>query len=75
MEETLKGTVTRLMTGKGYGFIKGDDGLSRFFNAADVQPARDFDLLREGRGVEFEDSGEDTGKGNGLRAKGVRIAV
>jgi cold shock CspA family protein len=68
----MKGVVTRVLHGKGYGFIKGDDGLSRFFNAEHVA-AGEFDLLREGKGVEFLPVDGEPGKGNGLRAREVHV--
>lgn len=69
----MRGTVTRVFTGKGYGFIRGEDGVSRFFNAADVEPKRDFDLLCEDRGVDFDSTEGDPAKGNGLKAVKVRL--
>lgn len=69
----MTGIVTQIQPLKGYGFVKGEaDGLSRFFNAADVEPPRDFDLLGKGCEVRFEPATGDPSKGNGLRA--VKVA-
>lgn len=48
---TTTGYIYRLLLDKGYGFIRGEDGLHRFFHAKDV--AGTFDLLKEGQHVEF----------------------
>jgi cold shock protein len=49
----LKGTIKRLVSGKGFGFIAASDGNEYFFHSsacADVS----FDELREGQAVTFE---------------------
>ena len=48
-----KGTVKRLITGRGFGFIKGEDGREVFFHMSGLQDA-EFDSLEEGQAVEFD---------------------
>ncbi len=67
------GVVTRLFPGKGYGFIKGDDGLDRWFHASSVAPRIDFNLMREGMAVTFESVTDIEGRGNGLKARDVAV--
>jgi CspA family cold shock protein len=62
------GTIARLLTDKGFGFIRDENGIEHFFHRSSVRGAI-FELLREGQRVEFEP--EDTGKGP--RAGNVRI--
>ena len=54
------GTIARLLTDKGFGFIRDQNGVEHFFHRSSVRGAI-FELLREGQRVEFEP--EDTGKG------------
>ena len=65
---SMNGTVKRLVSDKGFGFVAASDGNEYFFHqsaCADVQ----FDQLREGQAVTF-----DTGQGpKGPRAENVRI--
>lgn len=76
----MNGTVVRLLPAKGYGFVRGEDGLTRFMHATSVEPQGAFDFLREGQPVEFDSvdgggpEGRGAGKGNGLRAVNVRRA-
>jgi cold shock protein len=55
------GTITRLLSDKGFGFIRDERGQEYFFHRSSVRQVM-FELLREGQHVEFtpEDS---TGKG------------
>jgi len=66
---TLNGTVKRLVSGKGFGFILADDGAEYFFhNSACTQVT--FDELHEGQAVTFE-----RGQGpKGPRGENVRLA-
>lgn len=72
----MTGTVIRVYLNKGYGFIRGGDGQSRFFHVSDVNPATAFDRMHDGQGVEFTPAENVTGtltkKGNGFRAAEVR---
>jgi len=47
------GTIIRLLPNKGYGFIRGEDKLARFFHAKDLPNPHFFDTLREGLTVNF----------------------
>ena len=56
---------------KGYGFIRGSDGLSRFLHASELQEGENWDLIKLDAHIEFESSKSD--KGNGLKAINVRL--
>jgi CspA family cold shock protein len=63
-----KGTIKNLVTGRGYGFIEGEDGKEVFFHSTGLQDA-DFESLKEGQAVEY-----DTEQGpKGLRAINIRL--
>lgn len=49
------GTVKRLITDKGFGFVAADDGSEYFFHQSACRGIR-FDDLREGQAVTFEKS-------------------
>ncbi len=63
----MNGTIKRLVSDKGFGFIATSDGTEYFFHQSGcVQPA--FDELREGQSVTF-----DKGQGpKGPRGENVR---
>jgi CspA family cold shock protein len=50
---SMNGTVKRLVSDKGFGFIVADDGNEYFFHNSACGNVR-FDDLREGRAVAFE---------------------
>ena len=64
----LNGTIKRLVSDKGFGFILANDGNEYFFHSsACLQPS--FDELREGQAVTFE-----RGQGpKGPRGENVKI--
>lgn len=64
-----KGTISRLIASRGYGFIKTEEEQDLFFHRNDLQGI-DYESLREGQEVEFEVA--TTPKG--LNAVNVRIA-
>ena len=64
-----QGTIKRLMTNKGFGFIETGDGKDLFFHMTSLQDVR-FEDLHEGQTVEFEIG--DSPKGP--RAENVRPA-
>ncbi len=66
---SMNGTIKRLVSDKGFGFILAGNGSEYFFhNSACQQTA--FDDLREGQAVTF-----DTGQGpKGPRGENVRLA-
>lgn len=68
MAVAVAGTIKRLVTDKGFGFVVGPDGNEYFFHqsACDGQ----FDRLHEGQSVSFE-----MGQGpKGPRAENIRVA-
>lgn len=69
----MRGIVTRILPYKGFGFIKGDDGMDRFFHAERCIPNGCFETLRAGATVEFQD--EEGRDGKGPRAIDVKVAV
>ncbi len=48
----MRGVVTKMFADKGYGFVRGDDGVNRFFHASWVEWGK-FDMLHVGRVVDF----------------------
>jgi cold shock protein len=64
----MTGTIKRLDTAKGYGFIKAEDGKDYFFHRSAVRYTT-FETLEEGQDVRFEDV--DSLKG--LRAEDVEL--
>lgn len=71
----MDGTVIRLFINKGYGFVRGDDGMSRLIHVNDFIDKMEFERLREGQAVTFEpvDDGPRTSSSNGLRGKSVKV--
>jgi CspA family cold shock protein len=66
----MDGTIKKVMAEKGFGFIRGKDGVERFFHHSAVKSAGGIDALREGQAVTFEHA--DGNKGP--RAADVRQA-
>jgi CspA family cold shock protein len=64
-----KGTIRRLITGRGFGFIKTDEGKDLFFHRSNLEGV-DYSSLREGQQVEYE-----VGKGRGDRPEAVRVRL
>jgi CspA family cold shock protein len=66
---TMTGTIKRLVSDKGFGFIAADDGQQYFFHQSSCGDGM-FDALREGQQVTFE-----KGQGpKGPRGENVRLA-
>jgi cold shock protein len=66
---SMNGTIKRIVSDKGFGFILASDGMEYFFHNSACQGIR-FDDLREGQAVTFE-----RGQGpKGPRAESVKIA-
>ena len=66
---TMNGTIKRLVSDKGFGFVAAQDGTEYFFHQSACNGVR-FDELREGQAVTFE-----RGQGpKGPRAENVRLA-
>ena len=69
MAAPMNGTIKRLVSDKGFGFILADDGNEYFFHNSACTGVR-FDELREGQAVSFE-----RGQGpKGPRAENVRVS-
>ena len=65
----LSGTIKRLVSEKGFGFVAAQDGNEYFFHRS-ACTGMEFDDLREGQAVTFE-----KGQGpKGPRAENVRLA-
>ena len=63
----MNGTIKRLMTEKGFGFVRAEDGTEYFFHQSACVGTR-FDELRDGQAVTFE-----KGQGpKGPRAENIR---
>jgi len=66
---TMSGTIKRLVSEKGFGFVAAGDGNEYFFHQSACLGVR-FDDLREGQAVTFE-----KGQGpKGPRAENVKLA-
>jgi cold shock protein len=65
----MRGKVARLMIDKGFGFVRGDDGVERFFHRSAVWGGGGFESLSEGQAVEFEEESHPRGP----RARSVKI--
>jgi len=65
-----KGTIRRLITDRGFGFIQTAEGKDLFFHRSELEGV-DYSSLREGQEVEYE-----VGQGRNGRpeAVGVRLA-
>ena len=48
------GTVTRVVSERGFGFIAAGDGKQYFFHRSGLEPSLDFDRLAGGEKVSFE---------------------
>jgi CspA family cold shock protein len=64
-----KGTIRKLITDRGYGFIKTEEEQDLFFHRNDLQGVA-YESLTEGQEVEFE----VTSTAKGLNAANVRLA-
>lgn len=68
----MRGTIRTLRPEEGYGFVRGPDGIDRFFHKTGVEvTGPGFEALRVGMTVEFESIDGPAGKGP--RAIGVRV--
>ncbi len=66
---SMNGTIKRLVSDKGFGFIAATDGVEYFFHQSSVTQTS-FDQLREGQAVTF-----DVGQGpKGPRGENVKLA-
>ena len=65
-----KGTIRRLITDRGYGFIKTEGEEDVFFHRNQLEGV-DYNSLREGQQVEFEVRQDPSGRPHAMR---VRLA-
>jgi cold shock protein len=66
----MTGTIKRLVSDKGFGFILGTDKVERFFHRSALQGGTTFESLSEGVAVTFDEERGDKGP----RAVNVREA-
>lgn len=71
VKRMVKGTVKKVVSDRGFGFIAAEDGKEYFFHRSGVDDSLNFDSLRGGEAVSFEI--EQSQKGP--RANRVRTAV
>ena len=66
----MTGTISKVISDKGFGFIQGEDGHEYFMHRSAVRDGSVFEQLREGQSVVF-----DAGRGDkGPRAENVRVS-
>ena len=66
----MNGTISKVISDKGFGFIQGEDGQKYFMHRSAVHDGSVFEQLREGQTVVF-----DAGRGDkGPRAENVRVS-
>lgn len=69
-----QGTIKKIVSDRGFGFISSGEGNDVFFHHSAVAD-EGFDSLHEGQTVDFEvDQGDGGGRGKGPRATSVRPA-
>jgi len=66
----MNGTISKVISDKGFGFIQGEDGQEYFLHPSAVRDGSVFEQLREGQTVDFDASRGD----KGLRAENVRVS-
>ena len=64
------GTVKKIVSERGFGFIAAEDGKEYFFHRSALQPTLDFDRLAGGEKVQFEIEQDP----KGARARNVEPA-
>ena len=63
-----KGTIRRLITDRGFGFIQAADGKDLFFHRSGLQDV-EFAILREGQEVEFETNRDRDGRQQAVKVR------
>lgn len=66
----MKGIITNVFLDKGFAFVRGEDGVSRFIHAKAVAKGM-FDTLQKGKNVEFTPEIGDRGP----RAVDVQVII
>ena len=70
----IKGTITKIILTRGFGFIVGDeDGEDYFLHVDELIDGVEWERFRKGDRVEFEGVKVPKGKGNQLRAVEVSV--
>jgi cold shock CspA family protein len=69
----MTGTIIRLVPNKGYCFIRGDDGVSRFGHARAFCDPLAFDRAREGQAVTYTPVIDARGRAGGARAMNITL--
>ena len=70
----MRGTVIRLLPNKGFGFVRDEDGRTRFIHAKNFIIPGTFDLLIEGNILEFDPVSDGHG-GDGLRGVNIKLPM
>ena len=65
----VKGTIRRLITDKGFGFLKTEDEKDLFFHRSNLEGV-EYSSLREGQEVEYE-----VGQGRDGRSEAVKVRL
>ncbi|MFC1990136.1 cold-shock protein, partial [Chloroflexota bacterium] len=65
----VKGTIRRLITDKGFGFIKTEDEKDLFFHRSNLEGV-EYSSLRDGQEVEYE-----VGQGRDGRSEAVKVRL
>jgi CspA family cold shock protein len=68
----MTGTIVRIVSQRGFGFIQEPDGNEVFFHASGVVGNTPFDSLQEGQQVSYEKTRDERGRGE--RAVNVQPA-
>ena len=65
----MEGRISKIMTGRGFGFIELDEGKDIFFHCSDVEG--DFKDLEEGNLVSYETTEGRDGKDKAINVKSL----
>lgn len=65
----MTGVVVRLFVSKGFGFVRDEQGYTRFIHANDFTHRWEYDLLHEGKVVQFTPVETDKG------LKGIEVTL
>lgn len=59
----MTGTIVRIVSQRGFGFIQEQNGNELFFHASGVTGTVPFDSLQEGQPVSYDKTRDDRGRG------------
>jgi hypothetical protein len=74
--DKMEGIITRVFPRRGFAFVQGTDGFTRFIHCRDMVNPVDWDFMREGKGVKFipiDTSDYPYATGNKMRAIQVEV--